>query len=203
MFEKQQQESELLMQVFNLLEQGQGLSQRTMAAELGIALGRANAFLKDFQAQGLIQKTTSQANRYQYRLTSRGKCEKNRLAAGLLQNELTIIEKSKKSLYQALQTAENRGFTGVYACGGGPLKELLWLTDQAKNAQMVNGFFCPQAKSGTLYSLPVHSDLKELDPSCALIVTDSHKPADLLTLLTGHCGTGRVIVPGILRNLIT
>ena len=54
-------------------------SQRRIAAELGIALGLVNAYLKRAVKKGLVKVGQAPARRYAYYLTPQGFSEKSRL----------------------------------------------------------------------------------------------------------------------------
>ena len=58
-------------------------SQRAIAANLGVSLGRLNALLRDATAAGFVKigdkDSTDKRQRYSYTLTTRGAGEKNRL----------------------------------------------------------------------------------------------------------------------------
>src|SRR6267142_1362184 len=59
-------------------------SQRHIAAELGIALGLVNAYLKRCVKKGLVKVHDVPARRYAYYLTPRGFAEKSRLTVHYL-----------------------------------------------------------------------------------------------------------------------
>src|SRR5690349_10529744 len=54
-------------------------SQRRIAAELGVALGLVNAYLKRAVKKGLVKVGHAPAQRYAYYLTPKGFSEKSRL----------------------------------------------------------------------------------------------------------------------------
>ena len=56
-----------------------GATQRTLAIELGLALGLTNLYLKRLARKGYINITTIPRNRIRYLLTPQGFMEKSRL----------------------------------------------------------------------------------------------------------------------------
>ena len=74
-------EAEITLGILNAVHQNERITQRSVAQELGIALGLANAYLKRCAKKGLIKVSQAPANRYAYYLTPQGFAEKSRLTA--------------------------------------------------------------------------------------------------------------------------
>ena len=68
-----------------------GQSQRRLAAELGIALGLVNAYLKRCIGKGLVKVRSAPTRRYAYYLTPKGFAEKSRLTVSYLTNSLSFF----------------------------------------------------------------------------------------------------------------
>lgn len=72
-----------LFRLLRQLDQVQGATQRTMAQDIGVSLGRLNTLLRQATEAGLVQVNTLDApdkrQRFSYALTTRGAAEKNRL----------------------------------------------------------------------------------------------------------------------------
>ena len=77
-------EAEITLGMLNAVEENSVLTQRSLARELGIALGLANAYLKRCVTKGYIKVTHAPAKRYAYYLTPQGFAEKSRLTAQYL-----------------------------------------------------------------------------------------------------------------------
>ena len=71
----------ILLNMLSAVDEDSGVTQRTLAGNLGIALGLANAYLKRAVKKGLIKVTQAPANRYAYYLTPKGFTEKSQLTA--------------------------------------------------------------------------------------------------------------------------
>jgi len=76
-------DEDLLFRLLRQLDTAPGVSQRAMAAALGVSLGRLNAQLKAVTDAGLVRVThrdsTDRRSRVAYTLTARGAAEKSRL----------------------------------------------------------------------------------------------------------------------------
>src|SRR5438445_8329748 len=77
-------EADITLGMLNAVEENSVVTQRSLAKELGIALGLANAYLRRCVSKGLIKVTHAPANRYAYYLTPQGFAEKSRLTAQYL-----------------------------------------------------------------------------------------------------------------------
>jgi len=77
-------EAQITLGMLNAVEENSVLTQRSLARELGIALGLANAYLKRCVTKGYIKVTHVPAKRYAYYLTPKGFAEKSRLTARYL-----------------------------------------------------------------------------------------------------------------------
>src|SRR5690606_37860641 len=77
-------ETEITLRLLTAVERNSGLTQRSAARELGIALGLTNAYLKRCAHKGWIKIQQAPANRYAYYLTPTGFAEKTRLTRDYL-----------------------------------------------------------------------------------------------------------------------
>jgi EPS-associated MarR family transcriptional regulator len=103
---------DLRFQVLRLLERQPELSQREIARELGIALGRVNFVLNALIDKGLVKahnfRTARNKLRYAYLLTPQGLADRSRLTAGFLLRKLAEydaltaeIEALRRELHEA------------------------------------------------------------------------------------------------------
>src|SRR6266852_1227983 len=81
-------------------------SQRRIAAELGIALGLVNAYLKRCVKKGLVKVHDAPARRYAYYLTPHGFAEKSRLTVQYLSNSFSFFRLAKADCARVLESAK-------------------------------------------------------------------------------------------------
>ena len=88
--------------VIKLIEQNPEITQRQLAEELGISLGKANYCLKALIEKGLIKASNFKNSRnklaYSYLLTPRGITEKVRITASFLKRQLTEFDVLKNEI---------------------------------------------------------------------------------------------------------
>ena len=93
---KAEAETEITLGLLSAVGDETRHSQRSLASELGIALGLTNAYLRRCVRKGLIKVSGAPANRYAYYLTPKGFTEKSRLTA-------KYLSKSLRFFFDALQ----------------------------------------------------------------------------------------------------
>lgn len=99
-------------------------SQRRMAAELGVALGLVNAYLKRSIRKGLVKVGQAPARRYAYYLTPQGFSEKSRLTFEYLSSSFSLFRKAKDDYGQVFNRAHALGLRHVVLAGRSDLCEI-------------------------------------------------------------------------------
>jgi len=104
---------EMRYQVMRLLEANPKLSQRDVARELGISLGKVNYCVQALMQKGWIKATNFKNSHhkaaYMYLLTPRGLEEKGRLALRFLVIKMREVEKLRVEIDQIRREAEGQG----------------------------------------------------------------------------------------------
>src|SRR5690242_21548044 len=99
-------------------------SQRRIAAELGIALGLLNAYLKRAIKKGLVKIGQAPARRYAYYLTPHGFAEKSRLTVEYLSNSFSFFRRARQDCSSVLRSARARGWSRIALAGVSDLAEI-------------------------------------------------------------------------------
>jgi EPS-associated MarR family transcriptional regulator len=88
--------------ILKKLQDDPQISQRDLARELGISLGRANFCLRALMEKGLIKANNFKNNRnkkaYMYLLTPRGMAEKARATASFLERKVAEYEALQREI---------------------------------------------------------------------------------------------------------
>jgi EPS-associated MarR family transcriptional regulator len=103
---------EVRYKLLRLLEPNPQLSQREVARELGISLGKVNYCLRALVAKGWIKaanfKNSKNKTAYMYLLTPRGFEEKTRVTARFLKIKIREYEELRLEIQQIRSEAERR-----------------------------------------------------------------------------------------------
>src|ERR1700716_3214180 len=92
-------------------------SQRRIAAELDVALGLVNAYLKRAVKKGLVKVGQAPARRYAYYLTPQGFSEKSRLTIEYLSSSFSLFRKAKEDYGRIFERAHALGFERIVLAG--------------------------------------------------------------------------------------
>ena len=121
-------ESEITLGLLNAVHDNSAITQRSVARDLGIALGLANAYLKRCIRKGYIKVQQIPSNRYAYYLTPQGFAEKTRLTADYLTYSFTFFRRAREQCAAALEECERRSWRRVALAGASELSEILTLS---------------------------------------------------------------------------
>lgn len=141
--------------IYDILERiargGEELSQRSLARDVGIALGLTNVLLKRLIQKGLITATRVGANRVRYAMTPDGLAEKARLFRKRLGQDLQFYDDIRRRLANTLDAVAASGAAPprpgvqprIVVYGSGELTELclMLLRDRPLDVVAVVGDF--------------------------------------------------------------
>jgi EPS-associated MarR family transcriptional regulator len=103
---------EMRYEIIRLLEANPEMSQRDVARELGVSLGKTNYCLKALIDKGWIKvsnfKNSQNRTAYLYLLTPRGIEEKANLALRFLQRKIREVESLREEIEQLRKETEGR-----------------------------------------------------------------------------------------------
>ena len=93
---------EIRYQILKAIEDNPSMSQRDLAAHLGVSLGKANYCLKELVKKGLVKAGNFKSNPdkrvYAYLLTPRGVKEKAQVTVRFLQRKMDEYERIKEEI---------------------------------------------------------------------------------------------------------
>jgi len=104
------------------------ITQADLAAQLGIAVGSVNWYLKRLIKKGYVKVTRMQRRRLRYLLTPKGIAEKARLTAAFLQASMHWYRETRQASKAYLQQVKQAGYTAVCIEGDGDLAEIIYLS---------------------------------------------------------------------------
>ena len=114
------------LQLLDALEHDSALTQRTLSARLGIALGLTNLYLKRLIGKGYIKCVSMRPNRLMYLITPRGLARKARLTMEFMEYSLDLYRDARRHLRRNLDGRVGRQ-QRVAIYGTGEAAELSFL----------------------------------------------------------------------------
>jgi DNA-binding Lrp family transcriptional regulator len=115
------------LQLLEAVEQNARITQRTLANQLGIALGLTNTYIKRLVRKGYIKCVNVQSNRLAYLITPRGVAEKARLTYEFMQYSLQLYKDVRRHL-QAVVGSRAADGQRLAIYGRGEAAELAYLS---------------------------------------------------------------------------
>jgi len=185
-------DDEIVLGVLDVVERNPSVTQRSVARELGIALGLANAYLKRCVRKGLIKIGQVPPRRYAYYLTPQGFAEKSRLTATYLSASFSFFRKARTQCGELLALAAARGQHRLALLGQGDLAEIARLVAREHPVEIV---VC-LAADGELGQLEAGIAAGSFD---AVLVTALIDPRAALEAAWRLFGAERVYIPALLR----
>jgi DNA-binding MarR family transcriptional regulator len=184
---------EIVLGVLDVVERDPSVTQRSVARELGIALGLANAYLRRCVRKGLIKVSEVPRRRYAYYLTPQGFAEKSRLTATYLSDSFSFFRKARMQCGDLFAVAAARGQRRLALLGHGDLAEIASLVAHDHPIEIV-GIIAAGGEAGKL-----DADFAAAGPADAVVVTALVDPRAALEAALRVFGAERVYVPAILR----
>ena len=186
--------TEITLGLLNAVEENSRLTQRTIAKELGIALGLTNAYLKRCIRKGYIKVSQAPANRYAYYLTPKGFAEKSRLTADFLSISFNFFRHARTQCADVFAQCEVRGWRRVVFCGDSDLVEIAVLCADKFPVEPI-AVIGLSSEGGLRAGLPVLGELADAGPIDAAIVTDLSAPQATFDNLIQRMPAERVLTP--------
>ncbi len=192
------EDSEILLGLLNSVEENGARSQRHLAAELGIALGLVNAYLKRCVKKGLLKVGEAPARRYAYYLTPQGFAEKSRLTVEYLSASFSFFRRAKEDCARAFAEARARGWTRIVLVGKSDLAEIAILCAAESHVEIV-ALVDPDADGTQFAGIGVAKSLQDVASGFdAILITNLAQPQDALGEATRAIGADRVFAPALL-----
>ena len=139
--------------ILDLIEKNVHVTQREMAASIGVAVSMINGYLNKFDKLGLIDIEKFTSKDVKYNITKKGSERKKLLNVGYLNSAQKLHNSAKENIDEFLNEIEKRGFKKIMLYGAGEVAELFLGTIQLQNVldlEVLAVIDDDQAKQGTL-----------------------------------------------------
>ena len=191
------EDTRITLGLLNAVEANSKLTQRSVASDLGIALGLANAYLKSCVRKGLVKVNQVPANRYAYYLTPKGFSEKSRLTADYLTISFNFFRNARSECAVVFEECTRLNWQRVVLAGTGDLGEIATMCAADLPIELA-GFYDPLCGESRFAGMPVYGELDLLRPFDAVVVTDFRDPQKTFDDLVSKIGADRVVAPALL-----
>lgn len=190
-------EEQLTLELLEAINRDSGVSQRTLARQMGVALGLANLYLKRCIKKGLVKIKDAPANRYFYYVTPKGFSEKARLTARYLSYSFSYYREASESCERIMKKCNQRKWNRIMLCGASDLAEIASIRAAESGIDIV-GVYDPKCTQNKHVQVPVYRVLPD-EYGDACIITEYEDPITMMDEIGGQVSKERVLVPDLLR----
>jgi len=183
----------IVLGVLDAVERNPSVTQRSVARELGIALGLVNAYLHRCLSKGLIKIGQVPPRRYAYYLTPRGMTEKSRLTATYLMDSFAFFREARMQCNELFQMLAARGQCRLARVGGRLFVDIARLV--ARDHRIEIAGIAPAGADVARLS----ADLEGYGQLDAVVVTALERSRETFAAAVALMGAERVHAPALLR----
>jgi DNA-binding MarR family transcriptional regulator len=188
----------IVLRLLNSVEADGTRSQRRIAAELGVALGLVNAYLKRAVKKGLVKVGSAPARRYAYYLTPQGFSEKSRLTVQFLTDSFSLFRKAKEDYMRIFDRARAMGFQKIVLAGRSDLCEIALLCAVDSPIAIV-AIVDPDETAPRFLGIQVFHSYEDVDvPFDAVVVTHITQARSAFEHAIAKFGVEKVLAPDLL-----
>lgn len=195
------QAAETTLDLLDAVAENGEVTQRTLAARLGVALGLTNVVLKRCLKKGLIKIQQVPARRYVYYLTPKGFAEKSRLTAEYLTFSLQFYRSARQEYSELIRFCETRGWRQIVLVGATELAEIATLATHGHDVEII-GILDPGRNEVSFCGLPIIQAPEGLPADKrpnAVILADLTDPQGTFDSLIKAFPSERVLAPRLMR----
>lgn len=110
------------------IEQDPDVTQASLAAQLGVAVGTVNWHLKRLIAKGYVKVKRAQRRKLRYLITPEGIAFRARLTVNYIEQSMNLYRRVRQRTRDVLVEAKRAGFTTVQIQGEGDIVDVCRLT---------------------------------------------------------------------------
>jgi DNA-binding MarR family transcriptional regulator len=145
--------------ILHEIEAGRGVSQRSIARNVGVALGLANHLLRRLTRRGLIEVLKVRANSVRYVITPAGVAEKARMTRAYLDYTIRFYSEARDRLRHSFamlsaQWPDDAAEKRIVFYGAGEVAEIGYICLQGSDLQLVG--VADDDRRHPFFGMPVH-----------------------------------------------
>ena len=164
-------DNDLTLSVLSAVAEDNKATQRSLSAELGIALGLTNAYLKRAVDKGLVKIKHIPSNRYLYYLTPKGFSEKSRINTQYLSTSFEFYRRAGDSCKEIFIQCDEDNLKKILLIGSSELTEIAVLRSHEFKLDIV-GIYHPTSTSEKFVNIPIIKESDQLPEYDVAVITE-------------------------------
>lgn len=131
------------------IERDPDVTQASLAALLGVAVGTVNWHIKRFIAKGYVKVKRAQRRKLRYIITPEGLAFRARLTVNYIETSMHLYRRVRQRVRELLSEVKAAGYDQVYLAGEGDIADICRLTCLEQSVRIVD------QKDGAAPVLPI------------------------------------------------
>jgi DNA-binding MarR family transcriptional regulator len=141
-----QSETDRELVLLQQIEDDPDVTQASLAAQLGVAVGTVNWHLKRLVAKGYVKVKRAQRRKLRYIITPEGIALRARLTVNYIETSLRLYRHTRQRVLELLVEVKQAGFHAICIEGEGDIAEICRLTCLEQGINVVDGEGVPTLK---------------------------------------------------------
>ncbi|MBP6104818.1 MAG: winged helix-turn-helix transcriptional regulator [Gammaproteobacteria bacterium] len=133
---REQTQQKTLVHLLSEIDRNPSFTQRGLAAELGIALGLMNQYLKRCMTKGWVRASQLSPRRIRYFITPEGFKEKGLMVTDYLSRSMTFFRDARAQCEEAFAYAKAQNWVNIALVGPGDLADIGQLVAQGMDLSL-------------------------------------------------------------------
>ena len=129
---KEKADQEVMVNLLTRLAEEPTVTQRTLAGEMGIAVGMMNNYIKSSISKGYLRAKQVSPRRWAYFVTPKGFAEKSRMVVSHLSSSLTFFRTIRLQLERLFELCAEKDISNIALVGEGDVADMAFLVKQEK-----------------------------------------------------------------------
>lgn len=180
------------------LEQGEVVTQMSLAKRASVSVGLINALLKRAINKGFVKAKAAPYKRYAYYLTPKGFHEKSRLVAEYLEVSLNFFRQARAEYLSVFSQLKGQHSDRVVLAGRGELSEIAHMAASEADVVIV-GIYDNASNLPERHNIPILRTLGEAGDFDAIVIVESREPQKLFDDLKRTVDPKKILAPDFLR----
>lgn len=120
------------------IERDPDITQASMAAQLGVAVGTVNWYIKRFIEKGYVKVKRAQRRKLRYIITPQGIAHRASLTVRYIETSMRLYRRTRERVNELLQDVHEAGYDQVIIDGDGDIADICRLTCLEHNIRVAS-----------------------------------------------------------------
>ena len=138
-----QTETQRELSLLEQIEQDPDITQASLAAQLGVAVGTVNWHIKRLIEKGYVKVKRAERKKLRYIITAEGIATRARLTVDYIEQSFNLYRRIRLRVQEQLDTLAEAGYDRVRISGNGEIAEVCKLTCLEQGIEVVDDVSAP------------------------------------------------------------